>query len=479
MNEINLLIKLFEKWAEETAVSIKTFPYSGSNRQYFRINGKIKKAIGVYNPDKNENEAFNYLTNHFHSKKLPVPEIYSIDLKNNIYLQQDLGDVTLFGLVIEEQKINTFSDKLVEYYKEVILQLIKFQINGHIGLDYSKCYPNIEYNKEYMQWDLNYFKYYFLKLIGIEFDEMRLSDDFNEIIKFLIQAPGNYFMYRDFQTRNVIIFEDKPYFVDYQGGRKGALQYDIASLLFQAKAKIPENIKDELFNFYINELSKAIGVNIDEFKKYYFGFVLIRILQTLGAYGYRGYYQRKGHFIQSMPIALNNLYSLCSDDRLKIKIPYLKGLIIKAIAHSDFKEKVIDNERLTIKVSSFSYKKTGIPFDYSGHGGGFVFDCRALPNPYKEEKLRDFTGKDKEINDFFMDKPEMDEFLKNVYNLVNQSIENYQNRGFNNLSVCFGCTGGMHRSVYCAEKLVENLKQRKNIIIEIDHTEEESWKKIL
>jgi len=466
------LKKLFEDWAKEKLVSLVPLPESGSNRKYFRIAGESKSAIGVFNPDKKENVAFITFTKHFLKKGLNVPQLYSQELMNNVYLIQDLGDRTLFSIVEKEKVKNELTDDLINYYKETLKNLIRFQIDGGKGLDYSVCYPREKFDKRSILWDLNYFKYYFIKLLQIPFDEQGLEDDFKSLAEFLLSTNTKYFMYRDFQSRNIMVHNNQLYFVDYQGGRKGALQYDVASLLFQAKINISPKVREELLSFYLDELSKRIKINRKEFKKYFYGYVFIRLLQTLGAYGFRGYYEKKAHFLTSIPYALKNLKWLVDENHVPKKIPELTK-VINSILNNEQLKKIVPssfNEKLKVTINSFSYKES-IPQDFTGNGGGFVFDCRAIPNPGRLEEFKKLTGKDDKVIQFLDKDENANHFLKNAFEIVDRTIENYLERKFTSLMVNFGCTGGQHRSVYCAEKLSRHIKEKFNIGVSLHHSE--------
>ena len=475
------LSEMFEKWAGEDVRNIVYLPPSGSYREYFRISGKNKTALGVYNPDKKENIAFLNFAVHFRDMGLNVPEIYGNDDPNNLYLIEDLGDKTLFSILTETRKTELFSDNLTVLYKKVISTLPGFQITAGKTLDYSYCYPRYSFDKQSMLWDLSYFKYYFLKLAKIHFDEQLLEDDFHTFTDFLLKTETDYFLYRDFQSRNIMFKENEPYFIDFQGGRKGALQYDIASLLFDAKADIPQETRDELLEFYLDKLEEVIKIDREEFKKYYYGYVVIRILQAMGAYGFRGFYEKKEHFLKSIPFALNNLRFILSKYEFPVKIPTLTD-VLKKLTESDEiaslgTEKKIKKE-LKISINSFSYKR-GIPIDKTGNGGGYVFDCRCLVNPGQFEEFKNLTGKDKLVKDFIEKENNINLFLENIYSLVDQSLRKYQERDFTDLMVSFGCTGGQHRSVYCAEELAAHLKEMNNVIISLHHLEQENKTKYI
>lgn len=471
MNEVTHQLKLlFERWANESVLNISPLAQSGSYRRYFRIEGKDKKAIGVFNPDKKENLAFVTFTEHFLKKKLNVPQLFATNLKANIYIIEDLGETTLFSL-LKQQNSGSLQKKTTEYYKDALRQLIRFQLDGGKGLDYSVCYPSKKFDKQAILWDLNYFKYYFLKLAKINFDEQKLEEDFNSFADFLLSTESEYFMYRDFQSRNILVRNGELYFIDYQGGRKGALQYDVASLLFQAKANLSNKVKEELLDFYLTNLNQRLNFKQQTFKKYYYGYVLIRLLQTLGAYGFRGYYENKSHFLLSIPFALKNLQWLIKDKLIPKKFPELERILNSIIENEEWeKMSVSSNQKLKVTINSFSYKE-GLPKDYSGNGGGFVFDCRVIDNPGRHPDFQNFTGLDRKVIDFLESKESVRNFLNSVRQIVDSSVENYQKRGFKNLMINFGCTGGQHRSVYCAENIAKHLKNNFDVLVEVNHTQ--------
>ncbi len=468
------LAELFKTWSGKEAAKIERMPAHGSDRKYFRIHGPGKtSAIGVHNRDYKENVAFLSFSKHFRNNGLNVPEIYAQELDKNIYLEQDLGDETLFSfLTAEREKENTFNDRIVAQYKKVVRDLPRFQVEAGKDIDYSVCYPRHSFDRQSMMWDLNYFKYYFLKLAKIPFDEQHLEDDFRTFTDFLLESPRDYFLYRDFQSRNVMIHDNDVWFIDYQGGRKGALQYDLASLLYDAKADIPAKVRQMLLEEYLDVLSQHISVDRDRFLQFFQGFVLIRIMQALGAYGFRGFYERKSHFLKSVPYAIQNLEQLLHNIQLPIEIPALieawNGLV-----RSSFLRQLSDQQlRMTVRIQSFSYKR-GIPWDEKGHGGGFVFDCRSLPNPGREEKYMDMTGLDAPVIEYLEKEPSVDQFLENIFSLVDGAVENYRKRNFTDLMIAFGCTGGQHRSVYCASRLAQHLNDKYDIDVQLRHREQE------
>lgn len=464
------LIRLFEDWSGENVVSTQLLPPSGSYREYLRINGAQRSAIGAFNPDKKENRAFIEFTRHFHSLKLNVPELYRENESEKIYLIEDLGDTTLFAFINQHREGKNYTGKLIDVYKAVIEQLPQFQIKAGKELNYDVCYPRAHFDKQSMMWDLNYFKYYFLKLARIHFDEQALEEDFQTFTDYLLQTETDYFLYRDFQSRNIMLKDGKPYFIDYQGGRHGALHYDLASLLYDAKADMPDSVRKMLLGYYIITVSKLIPIDPEKFQQFFYGYVLIRIMQAMGSYGFRGFYEKKEHFLQSIPYALNNLASILTNVRFPVKIPALLDALENVVQSKRLKKISTDQRFLTVTINSFSYKR-GIPVDVSGHGGGFVFDCRAIHNPGRYERYSALTGKDSEVISFLDKEPEIKRFLKNVKNIVDQSVEKYLKRKFTNLMVSFGCTGGQHRSVYCAEALAKHLKAKFDIKLVLRHLE--------
>lgn len=464
------LIQLFETWAGEKHLSFIPLPESGSNRKYFRIKSKSKSALGVFNPDKRENEAFIYLSKHFLKHRLNVPHVYAQKLNENILLIEDLGDTTLFSLLINSQ--GNYSAEQLTLIKKSLTELPKFQIAGSKKLDYSRCYPRSAFDNQSIMWDLNYFKYYFLKLSGINFDEQKLEEDFKAITKYLMSADKNYFMYRDFNTRNIMVSDNRFYFIDYQGGRKGPLQYDIASFLYSSKLNFSEELRTKLLEHYLESVSFYKKINKREFLKFYYEFALIRILQMLGAYGYRGYFEGKVHFLTSIPFAISNLKSVIDNNRIKLKLPELMRCLNDITRREKFTglaKPTTSGNKLTVRINSFSYRDK-IPTDFTGNGGGFVFDCRAIPNPGRLEQYKPLTGKDKSVQKFLESQPEVNKFLKESFDIVELSVVNYTQRGWTELMVNYGCTGGQHRSVYCAVKLSEFLKRKYDINILLTHT---------
>jgi aminoglycoside/choline kinase family phosphotransferase len=476
---IAALEQLFEKWSGEAALSSIKLAQSGSDRVYYRIKGATQSVIATHSPDVKENQAFITFTKHFSSKGLPVPALYLVDMERGMYLQEDLGDIALYQLLPNEG--SPFTTELVQLYKQIVGQLVQIQIRGGEGLDYSVCYPRDAFDRQSMLWDLHYFKNYFLKLAKITFDEQALEDDFERFIAFLLQADTNFFLFRDFQSRNIMVKDDKAYFIDYQGGRKGALQYDLASLLFQAKGNIPHSIREDLLDHYLDELEKIISISRKEFIKYYYGYVLIRGLQAMGAYGFRGLYERKEHFIASIPFAIKNVAWLLENVQIPVEMPELRRCLQEMVASKQFDP--FDKSKgaaspLVVRVQSFSYIKTGYPEDASKNGGGFAFDCRGIENPGRYDEYKQLTGMDQPVIDFLKNRTDMDSWLQHSFALVDKSVENYIERDFQGLMVNFGCTGGQHRSVYAAEAMTKHLQEKYGVKVVLRHIEQEKKKQL-
>ena len=337
-------------------------------------------------------------------------------------------------------------------------------------MNYKVCYPRGSFDRQSIFWDLNYFKYYFLRLAGIPFNEQALEDDFDSLTNFLLSANCDYFLYRDFQSRNIMLKGGQPFFLDYQGGRKGALQYDIASLLYDAKADLPPELRQQLLDLYIDTArrlhrrkSRSVSASL----------LLLRLrphLQALGAYGFRGFYERKAHFLQSVPYALKNLRWLLHNVKLPIALPTLMEAFNSMLASEKLQSLASEADNLTVRIFSFSFHR-GWPKDESGNGGGFVFDGRSLPNPGREERFKALTGKDAPVIDYLNQQESVHQFLASVLSLVDASVSNYQQRGFKHLMVSFGCTGGQHRSVYLAEQLAKRLRGRNGVEVVVRHRE--------
>src|SRR5229473_1947083 len=442
----------------------------GSGRKIIRLRGGKSSAIGIRYDVREENAAFLEFSRHFRKHRLPVPEIYAEDLGQGAYLEEDLGDTTLFEFLSQNRDGDEIAPQVVEAYRNVVAVLPRFQVEAGRDLNYRRCYPRHSFDRQSIAWDLNYFKYYFLRLAGVPFSEQALEDDFARLTKFLLTADRDYFLYRDFQSRNVMLRDGQPFFLDYQGGRKGALQYDIASLLYDAKADLPPELREQLLNLYVEELNEYTDVKREAFLHHYYSYVYVRILQALGAYGFRGFYERKAHFLQSVPYALKNLRWLSHNVKLPIALPSLIEAFNSMLASEKLQALASEADNLTVRIFSFSFHR-GMPKDESGNGGGFVFDGRSLPNPGREERFKLLTGKDAPVIDYLNQQESVHQFLASVMSMVDASVSSYRQRGFKNLMVSFGCTGGQHRSVYLADHLGKHFRVTNGVEVAVRHLE--------
>lgn len=470
MNHEEQLQLLFKNYFNESATFIEALPQAGSDRIYYLLQSTSFSAIGCYGNDIKENQTFIHHAKHFKKLGINVPKIYGVSTDNLYYLQENLGSTSLYN-IIKEEGIN---DKVIFHLKQVLKHLAFLQIKGAENFDFNKCYPIQIFNRSSMFWDLNSFKYYFVRMLRIQFSEAELNKDFHTLCDFLLEEKHQYFMFRDCQSRNIMIHNNNAYFIDFQGGRKGAVQYDVASLLWQAGAKIPHSIRAELLDFYIDEAAQFIEIDKPKFVEKYYGFVLIRLLQTLGAYGFRGLIEKRPHFIQSIIPQLENIKWFLNNVQLPIELPELKQVLEQLIDSNYFSPNVQKNTStpLSIEINSFSFRR-GIPKEEHGNGGGFVFDCRGILNPGRFEPYKKLNGKDKEVIEFLETKTKVKDFLDAVWNAISINIEDYLERGFEHLQINFGCTGGQHRSVYCAEQTADFIKNKFGIIPKIKHIERE------
>lgn len=460
---------LFTSLTGQETAEIKELTSSGSNRRYYRITGTDGRTlIGVDGLDADENRAFCCLARHFRSKGINVPEVLAVSEDWMCYLQEDLGDESLYGMISSGREAGEYSGQEKSLLLRTMSLLPALQFRGAEGLDFSVCFPEPAFSGRMVMFDLNYFKYCFLKATGIEFNEIKLQDDFDRLQGDLLGEDTDTFMYRDFQARNVMVKDGEPYFIDFQGGRRGPVYYDVASFVWQARARYPEHLKEELVDTYLDALKEYMpDIDAAYFHERLRLFVLFRTLQVLGAYGFRGYFEKKPHFIASVPYAMDNVRSLMQ--KPFPRYPYLSELLSRLAEMDRFRVNAEDG-RLHVKVYSFSYRK-GIPDDASGNGGGYVFDCRAVNNPGKYEYYRQFTGHDPEVIKFLEDDGGINVFLDNVYALVDAHVRRFVERGFTSLQVCFGCTGGQHRSVYSAEHLAGHLARKFNVRVTLIHRE--------
>jgi aminoglycoside/choline kinase family phosphotransferase len=473
---MDVLKRLFEEYFHSQVERVQPLhgALGGSGRNIFRLVGDHYRAVGVLYNVPEENVAFLEFSRHFRRHGLPVPEIYAEDLTHGAYLEEDLGDTTLFEFLSNHRVGETIARRAVEAYRNVVAVLPRFQIEAGRDLNYKVCYPRASFDRQSIAWDLSYFKYYFLRLANFPFNEQALEVDFGRLTKFLLSANRDYFLYRDFQSRNVMLRGGEPFFVDYQGGRRGALQYDIASLLYDAKADLPPKLRQQLLDHYLETLAGFIQLEREEFMRHFYAYVYVRIMQALGAYGFRGFYERKPLFLQSVPYAVKNVHWLLDNVELPIVLPTLMGAF-KSIVDSDkFQGLAFATGKITVRIFSFSFHRGPLK-DETGHGGGFVFDARSLPNPGREEPFRALTGKDAPVADYLDGQESVHQFLASATTLVDASVSDYQRRGLKSLMVSFGCTGGQHRSVYLAEQLAKHLRGRNGVEVVVRHRELESW----
>jgi aminoglycoside/choline kinase family phosphotransferase len=469
---MDVLKKLFEQHFHAPPEHIVPLQgeLGGSGRKIIRLANEKHRAIGILYGVREENVAFLEFSKHFRRHGLPVPEIYAEDLTHGAYLEEDLGDTTLFEFLSKNRSGGNIAPEVVEAYRKVVAVLPRFQVEAGCDLNYKVCYPIASFDRQSIAWDLNYFKYYFLRLAGIPFNEQALEDDFSRLTEFLLSAPRDYFLYRDFQSRNILLRNGDPFFVDYQGGRKGALQYDIASLLYDAKADLPPDLRQQLLDHYLDRLSSFIKLDRAAFMQHFYPYVYIRIMQALGAYGFRGFYERKAHFLQSVPYALKNLRWLLHNVRLTIPLPALMNAFKDMLSSEKLQGLATDADNLVVRIFSFSFHQS-LPKDETGNGGGFIFDGRSLPNPGREERFKTLTGKDAPVIEYLQQQESVHQFLASVLSLVDASVGTYQQRRFKNLMVSFGCTGGQHRSVYLAEQLAKRLRARSGLEVVVRHLE--------
>lgn len=465
------LAELYQQKFGRHPDSIVALRSDGSDRKIYRVVAGEHTVIGILGVDYHENAAFLEFSKHFRKFGLRVPEIYIENPDGGAYLEEDFGDVILFDWMMDIREQHDFNDTIKKMYRQVVEYLPRFQIEAGMSIDYSFCYQHQEFGEDSMQWDLHYFKRHFINYFyKKKVNHTELDKDFNKLIKFLLQEDRKYFLYRDFQSRNVMIKEGMPHFIDYQSGRKGALQYDLGSLLYDAKANLPDAFREELIEIYLEQARKMTRINPKRFKKYYYGFVLIRIMQAFGAYGYLSAVKGKTHFFKSVPFAIKNLEILLNKNiEILDQLPTLKEIFANLIEDNYLRE-FEDQKKLVVRINSFGFHKTGIPKDSSGNNGGFVFDCRFLPNPGRDEKYKTFTGKDTEVIAYFSKYKIVNDFLEHVFKIVDYTVDNYQSRSFSDLMISFGCTGGQHRSVFCAERVAEYLK-KKDIQVKVSHNE--------
>jgi len=457
---------------------IQKIPQSGGDRVYFRIIQSNESWIATYSLNIKESETFIYFAEHFKTKSLPVPKVLAINADKTVYLQEDLGATSLLDVLEKEGK----TEHVYALFQKSLSALAKLQVEGGKGLDYSKCLTSKVFGKHSILTDLLYYKYYFLDTLQYPYDKQALIDEFEWLSDALASNEWNHFMFRDFQSRNIIVANDEVSFIDFQGGMQGGLTYDVASLLWQAKAELSQEWKEKLLDYYLEEVQKLIStpLNKEALKKQYHGFVLLRLLQVMGAYGFRGLFERKAHFLTSIPLGLLNIKNFLAHHTLDAKTPVfasiLKWMVTDEVIGRFTPPKATAETPLVITIHSFSYKK-GIPQDTSENGGGFVFDMRGILNPGRFDDYKKLSGLDKPVQDFLEQRTKMNVFLNSVWDLVDITVENYLERGFKSLHINFGCTGGQHRSVFAAEQTARHLKNKYKVKTILWHTNQENWVK--
>ena len=437
---------------------------SGSNRRYWHVDG----LVGCVGDDVEENGAFIYLSGHFAACGLNVPRVLAVSGDCRCYLQESLGRVSLYDMIADRR----FAPSQVDMLVKTIRYLPQLQHRGAEGIDFGRCYPQEAMDGRMVAWDLNYFKYCFLKPSGVEFNEAALQDDFDALQRRLLDGENEWdtFMYRDFQSRNVMVVDGEPWFIDFQGGRRGPVYYDVASFIWQARAAIPDGLRERLIDEYLDAASCYCSYDAADFRRRLMEFVLFRQLQVLGAYGFRGLIENKPQFVSGIPGAIDALESLCDAGCLEA-YPALRRVISRLAERYAPEAAMTAAEGLTVTVMSFSYRR-GLPIDTSGNGGGFVFDCRAIHNPGRYDRYKPLTGRDDEVIEFLEHDGEVIPFLEHVYALTDAAVEKYRKRGFTSLMVCFGCTGGRHRSVYSAEHTARHLHEKYGVRVVLEHREQ-------
>lgn len=473
---MDILENLFFKHFGEKPQSIEILPASGSDRRYYRLFHPEHTAIGTQNSHVAENNSYFYFTELFRKHGIRVPEVYRISPDRQFYIQEDLGHLSLYDYLRTEGK----TESVKKAYIKAIDQLIRLQWVAGREADFHQCYSTSKFDEKAITHDLLYFKYYFADLHSIPYDRHMLSSEMEQLSRELGRTQPQTLMYRDFQARNILLRDGEPYFIDFQGAMQGPPQYDMASLLWQVKADLPVSWKEELFNNYIENMARIQKSRVEEihFRKGYQQFVLLRLLQVLGAYGFRGLIQNKPHFISSIPGALRSLQRFLSDNPHLPAYPELRTFLERLCEERMLSRYPAAQEagepKLRVSVFSFSYKN-GIPGDQSGHGGGFIFDCRGIKNPGRIEAFKTLSGMDIPVIRYLERETLMPPFLDHVMGMVSLTVEDYLSRSFEHLSIGFGCTGGQHRSVYAAEQTAEYLRNRYQIPVDVIHHNQNAW----
>ena len=459
------IVKISQELFGKTPLRVEKVAEAGSSRRYYRVGLADGESdlIFTFGDDLRENKAFCELAEFFSSQTSGIPEVLAHAEDYSWYVQRSVGRRSLLEVINECRRAGGDpEEKLVDIIRDCFKGLIRMQVADPAAWEPGVFNP--PFSRRSVMWDLNYFKYDFLKVAGFDFDENALEDDFERFAGRLVEVPDSLsgFIYRDFQSRNIMIggdglSENVPGFIDFQGGRRGPLLYDAVSFLWQAKAGFSDGFRREMLRYYLEELGRCRAIDMQEAEALVGQIVVFRLLQVLGAYGLRGLVEKKAHFIESIPAALNNLKEQLDGGMLS-DYPEMERVCREMCS-----DKRWQNEEkpggLTLEVFSFSYKK-GYPADYSGNGGGFMFDCRGMHNPGRYAEYKTLTGLDTPVIEFLEERGEVQDFVEKSASIVIPSVDTYIRRGFSNLQVGFGCTGGQHRSVYCAEHFGRMMAER-------------------
>lgn len=456
----------------DTILRSEAITQEGSPRRYTRIVTDTNSFIICESEHLAESKTFIAFAKYFHQQGVAVPQVIAISPDELCYILEDLGRESLLDFRFK----NGLNEGVFQLYQTALQSLAFMQTRAAEKLDYSICFSSQSFDKQAVMADLNYFKYYFLDIHEIPYSKINLQSEFQKLADRISALPAVGFMFRDFQARNILIHEGRTFFIDFQGGMKGPLPYDVASLLWQAKAELPEDWKQKLYHGYKSELKKYIVLDEVQFDQVYDAIILLRLLQVLGAYGFRGLIQKKNHFLTSIPHGLENLKNYLQMYPLQ-GMPELEQ-VLAALCSKEMMQRYApvrgtSPSKLKVRIRSFSYKK-GIPDDERGNGGGFVYDCRGLLNPGRYPEYKTKTGRDQEVIDFLETKTRIAEFLEGVFQTVDISIEDYMSRGFEDLMISFGCTGGQHRSVYCADATAKHLRDKYGLQADVFHREQEA-----
>ncbi len=457
---------LFEGVFNDSVVSVERLPRSASYRQYYRIRGRRNQVIGTYNPNESENIAFIYMSEYFRSHGLNVPLIYGKNIKKYIYLQEDLGNQTL------KNHIRLHPHTKLELLRKVLDYLVKFQTIDLSGFDWSKCYPAPAFDRTAYMFDLNYFKFMVLRLLKVHYNDLALEEQFQHLLDRLLETEHKYFVYRDFQSRNIMLFKNDLYFIDYQGGRRGSLFYDLVSLLYDTKLELTHEERMGLAKHYFNRTKHLHNLSFASFWDYVLLFALVRKMQALAAYCFRGIVENKVIFLSGLQKAFGQVMDIVKNNLFQQEFTLLVDYISEAYRNLPYRRQKVE---VSIEINSFSYLHGGYPPDEYDNGGGFVFDCRMLPNPGRLEQFAHRTGLDSEVASWLEVQPEFEEFIVSAFRMIYQAVITYQAKGYTHLQVNFGCTGGQHRSVYCAKKIAWLLGQFFDTEIVVYHRQKQSW----